>query len=937
MSFFSRLFGKKKAQPVVAEKKTVNLETLSLEALISVIQSGEDEQVRIAATQKITDQATLLKLSAIGDAPTVSASVQKAARQRLASLIDSGAVNGQQLSQNINDKAGLFALFGLVSDNQLFENLFNSISDENDLAKYALEGSTSKLRQRAAEKITNKDLLQQLLKDSKTRDKTVFKIIKEKCDAFKEEDKREAELLAGVTNALQALEQHSNRVYDGQYAAKFSYLQQQWESKKEHASPELIARAQAAAAKAQETIDSISAEERAQEAQRKAEAQADIDRQAHIQQLQNLLASIVSSEVNVEETFDLLRLLDAAWKSLGEIKKPSAAEQKTVSGLHRIITEELNAHRADGSLAQHHSRFASLAGEAAEEAAAYYQSLKNRVKNLTTSFGNELPEALAAAQAAYESWEKAANEKAAELQSAQRQIAGLIRKANETISAGVLGKAMGIRRAIDEKLQNLDNLPNHLANQLEQLDETLSKLQDWKNYAVVPKKHELIAQLEALEGSTEHPETLATKIKRLQEEWKALSKGGKDQEPELWEKFHELAQKVYQPCRDYFAEQANIRQQNLNALKQLVAQLKDYLENHDWANANWKEVGKVIRVARQEWRSYSPTERAATQPVQAEFETVLAGIQHKLNEEFARNDALKRELIAQAQQLVNVEDVRKATDEIKQLQARWQTIGASLRKDEQQLWREFRDQCDAVFARRQQQSNEFKAELEANLSAAKALVIEIEQLTQLTGQELSDARKRVDEIRQAFGALGQFPKAQVNDIKTAFNQAADSFEQKIKAERQHIKQQIWVNLLSANNAVRQYELDLAKGEAPDLEQLQVHIDAITHWPAGGLKAIQQKIARVTPAVDLEENLAALRELCIRADILTDSPTPASEQALRTAFQVNQLQQNFGRKSQSVAAEFENLIFEWVAVGAVATDDYEPLVARFNACRLKALE
>ena len=80
----------------------------------------------------------------------------------------------------------------------------------------------------------------------------------------------------------------------------------------------------------------------------------------------------------------------------------------------------------------------------------------------------------------------------------------------------------------------------------------------------------------------------------------------------------------------------------------------------------------------------------------------------------------------------------------------------------------------------------------------------------------------------------------------------------------------------------------------------------------------------------------LRELCIRADILTDSATPASEQALRTAFQVTQLQQNFGRKTQDATSEFENLVFEWIAVGAVDAKDYEPLFLRFNACRLKAV-
>lgn len=824
-----------------------------------------------------------------------------------------------------------------------------TINDQNELAKLALDGAISKLRQDAAEKITDKQILQQLLKDTKAKDKTVFKIIKEKCDAFKEEEKRAAEILVGVSAAVQSLELQSNRPFDGQFAAKLSYLIQQWEAKKADATSELIARADHAIQKSQQTISNISAEQIAQEAQRKAEENAVQERQTHIQQLQALLASIVSSDVNVEETQALLKLLNSAWESLASVKAPSASEQKTVNNLNRIIADELANHSAHGSLAAHKAQFESFVASASEEANAHYQSLKKRVNGLVSSFRDqmpdfkeEIPEAIAAAQATYQEWEKAAEKKAAELQATQRHIAGLIRKANETVSSGVLGKAMGIRRAIDEKLQSLEQLPNHLSNQLEQLDETLAKLQDWKDYAVQPKKHELIAQLEALDGSKEHPETLANKIKRIQDEWRALSKGGKDQDQDLWEKFHELAQKVYQPCRDYFAEQSTIRQNNLNSCKQLVEQLQGYLQNYDWPNANWKDVEKVIRVARTEWRNYTPTERAATQPVQADFETVLAGIQQKLHDEFAKNATLKKELIAQAQQLVGLEDSRKATDEVKKLQTKWQTIGASLRKEEQQLWHEFRDVCDAVFAKRQQQSSEFKAELDANLAVAKSLIAELEGLTALTAQALIDARKRVDEVRQEFGGLGQFPKTQVNEIKAAFNQAAEAFEQKLKDERIALKQQIWINLFSANKIVNDYELALVKGKSPDLAdqallqtQAQTQIDAITQWPSGGLKAIQQKLARANGSADLTENLNALRELCIRADILTDSATPASEQALRTAFQVNQLQQNFGRKAQDATSEFENLVFEWIAVGAVDAKDYEPLFVRFNACRLKA--
>ncbi|MET0356128.1 MAG: DUF349 domain-containing protein [Cellvibrio sp.] len=934
MSFFARLLGKK-SQPKVVEKKTTNLEALSLDALVGVIKSGEDEPVRIAAIQKITDQDILLSLSGITETSSLSGNVQKAAKQRLISLINSGAIGIAQLQARIGDKMTLLALLGLTSKADEFEQIFNTISDQEELAKLAIEASTSKLRQTAAEKISDKKLLQQLLKEAKAKDKTVFKIVKEKCDLFKEEDKRTADIIAAVTAAVQSLEQQSNRPYDAQFNAKVTYLIQQWDAKKVDASPELIARAQASIEKCQATVNNISAEQVAQEAQRKAEVATSSERQAHIEQLQSLLVSIVSSDVNVEETQALLKLLKAAWESLGNVKKPSAQEQKTVDRLHSVIARELENHNHHGSITTQKLRFEQLIAEAAAETQDYYKAFKARVTALGASFKENLPEAISQAQLAYEGWEKTVAEKAAEVQSAQRHIGGLIRKANETVTAGVLGKAVGIRRAIDEKLQAFGELPGHLKNQLEQLDEALAKLQDWKNYAVVPKKHELIAQLEALDGSKEHPESLANKIKRIQDEWRALSKGGKDQDQDLWEKFHELAQKVYQPCRDYFAEQATIRQNNLNACKQLVKQVKDYLENHDWQHANWKDVEAIIRVARQEWRNNTPTERAATQPVLAEFEATINAIQQKLNDEYAKNAVLKKELIAQAQLLVNVEDSRKATDQIKQLQAKWQTIGASLRKEEQQLWREFRSVCDAVFAKRQQQSAEFKAELDANLASAKTLLAEVESLTVLTAQALTDARKRVDEIRQEFGVLGQFPKANVNEINTAFNQAIDKFEQKLKDERVALKQQIWINLFTANAAVNAYELALVNGKESELETLQAQIDQITQWPAGGLKAIQQKIARANAGADVNANLSSLRELCIRADILTGTETPVGEQALRTAFQVNQLQQNFGRKSQDAAAEFENLVFEWIAVGAVEASDYDTLFARFNASRLKS--
>jgi len=78
-----------------------------------------------------------------------------------------------------------------------------SQTDEALLHKVALEGATAKLRQVAAEKITDKAQLQDLLKESKGKDKAVYKIAKDKCDQFKEEEinKINAEIEEAKTNA----------------------------------------------------------------------------------------------------------------------------------------------------------------------------------------------------------------------------------------------------------------------------------------------------------------------------------------------------------------------------------------------------------------------------------------------------------------------------------------------------------------------------------------------------------------------------------------------------------------------------------------------------------------------------------------------------------------------------------------------------------------
>ena len=942
MSVLSRLFGKtKKSQPETRINKITALESLSPDALMSIAlgEKGEqDDQLRVAAIERLDDANTLRDIAF----SSTSNQVQRIARQRLAALVDTGKIDFDQLSTQLGDPVKLFAVMSFSQQADRLEQLLSSINDNELLYKMAREGATVKLRQIAAEKIEDREQLQHLLKDTKGKDKAVYKIVKDKCDRFREEEKSIAATQTAIDTLLQSLAQHSQRVFDVHYTAKFHLLQQQWQPLAEQANETQQQQANEAIAACQVKVNEVEAAEAEAEAKAIELASADQHRQDILQALAALVKQLAVGEP-VEDT--QIQQLSAQWQEAATHKPATASEQKSYVTLTEMIPALQQQLTRYGSIENHVALLASADSDA-DDHPPVYRHLKQRLEGKKIFAGDTVPQNILDAQIALEEWDKQRQAKKAEQHHLQRQIGGLIRKAKDASSTGKLQQAAGLRRAIEEKLAQAKTVPAHLLGQLQQLDEMLDKLQDWKDYAVLPKKHELIAQMKSFIGSEEHPEALSIKIKRLQDEWKSLSKGGglhkenQEQDQELWEDFHQSAQTAYQPCREYFAEQAAVRQRNLESCKALVEQLKTYEQNYAWDAADWKAVEKVVRLARQEWRSYSPTERAATQPVLAEFDAVLERIDQKLNDERNKNAAQKQNLIARAKQLLEQEDTRAAIDEVKQLQAQWQQVGVMARSLDQKLWREFRAACDAIFAKKQQQTAEFKGELEANLTTAEQLIARMRELTELNGQALMDARKDVDELQQQYTALGLLPKAKANEIKSAFAQAVDAFETKIKRERQLARQQVWLNLFAANDQLRECQWSLLK--VTDVEQADaLKADAIANIPAdqlpsGGLKALQQKLESAPEETRVEQHLADLRLLCIRAEILTGATTPAQDQALRMEYQVKQLEQNFGQKPADARTAFDGLVFEWLAVGPVSAADYAPLFTRFHNCWLNVV-
>jgi Domain of Unknown Function (DUF349) len=841
------LFRRAPQSPPTLETRVAALDEGTSELIAATALGDGEEALRAAAVRKLADGTTLRKLAGLseGAAATDFADVERIAQERVAQLIDSGSIDFADLCAVVGNTTALLSVAGLCSDPDRLAKTLASIDDPQRMADLVVDGSSSRMRQLAAHSIEDPAELTRLLRQVRGKDKSVYKIIKQKCDVLRAEEQRIAQIASDVAALCASLERHSHRVYDALYATSLKLFYEQWQTLESQAAPDIKDRALLAIDRCRDVIA------------------------GHMRQL------------------------------------AQRAEEEAQQVARKAARKEATA-------------FAELEAQRRDEAAA-----------------------LAAADAAAlcEAEEKARTEKLASEALALRQVGGLIGKANSALRDGNTARAAGLRRAVEERLPTVPAVPAFLASQVLQLDMKLHELKEWKDYAVAPKRAELIEEMEALIGSDEAPRALADRIKRLQDEWKTISRGIVSDSEADWQRFHQAAQSAYQPCREYFEAQARLRQENVEKRGFVLERLRAFESSQSGEHPDWRAVAAVLREAPQEWRRHSPVDRAAGLAIQEEFDASIDRLQGRLDSWYANNLAEKKSLIQRAQQLRTKEDSAEAVDAVKRLQLQWKDIGAVQRDQEQHLWDEFREQCDAVFQKRQQAYADHTAGLEANKRLAVTLCEEAERLAVLSGPEFLEGIAKIPQWRTDFEALGEIPRADQRGLRDRFERALTRCQAQISQMRARDKELSFTNLLEGARLIQSYGWAVAQGGASsDLEALkqaaESFIAGVQQWPKGGTQALKEAWVKAHAAAGLDAaaNETALRMLCIRSEILTDRPTPPEDQALRRAYQVQRLVRSMGQRSDENLDDLDAFGLEWVRVGPVPAATQETLLARFLRCR-----
>lgn len=692
--------------------------------LLKLAREDSEPAVRREAVRYLSDLDVIAQIQK----RDLEASVRDAAGQRLLDLIaGAGALPLEQRLAGIRRLTTPSMLVHVVKEADHIDLKLAAIDQLNDemfLDDIARHSTIARLRLAAAGRIHTPTLLETLAEACKHKDKNVYKAIRARLDASHQQEK-DARALQDKRLALcEAMEHHARSAMNPLYTAKAESLRQQWQ---EAAGPD-----DAALGERFETAFALSWKQI-----------ADVAAQAQ------RAADIVQAREEMQQAVATLEATFAEWQGQDDFDLPALAATRKTQRLRWEVATQVEA--AAPALVERYEKVAGLLDRLEQMLVQWQQDslvVEGTVARLAFAEGEERDQNLAALEALLRNYRDYALHLPAPLQRLPRAAAPA---ADAPANPERKGGAPEHQKALKEKLDQLAAAikAGHTRDasrllrkaqdfardqglhdaRLAELAAQLQELKSWAGFAVLPKKEDLIARMQALIDHAMDPDDKADAIHALQEEWKALGVTDPTVEQPLWERFKAAGDTAFGPCREHFARQRELRAQNLAKRETLLAQLDDYRASlAGKTDIDWKGHEAILRAARQEWQQYHPSDRHRTKPLQERFHQVLEALEQGLRTVQSEREARKRDLIARTRALLEANDLRAACDSAKQLQQEWKAIGPAHPRVDRKLWQDFRAACDNLFNRRESEFKARQAGRDAALESAAGLVARLEAL-----------------------------------------------------------------------------------------------------------------------------------------------------------------------------------------------------------------
>ncbi|MCW8885970.1 MAG: DUF349 domain-containing protein, partial [Motiliproteus sp.] len=676
-------------KPGVRKKAVHNLnpeQASDQQILLQLARMDQDVEVRCSALEKLSNPKQLVEIANTDPTPLVK---EQAIRQFCRLICNTGNRDPQEDVEQVDflplvvqledpDVLTHIALNAQHLEVQL--KAVENIALESALYQLVINADNFQVRQSAARGISDPELLEQLIKLSRQKDKGVNRILRDARDKQKQQQKLQEQQNQQCESLCAALEKLAKEDANENYGARLGALLQRKHEIGSKILEQFQTRLQQLDVRCQSKLEAF----QQQLAEQQQLQQQQQQRQDLLERLQQLVPAVpLPSQLdNLQQQWQqihqLWQQLDQSLPADGKQQKSFANQVESLNALFNSLTKlqqfaELKADSLSFKKAQ--QTLTEIAWPAGIEEPQLVLELKQQIKTLESR--------------------KQANQQAKQQQ--QQACSQQLDCLEVALEEGRLQEAAPLIKQLNEAITKGGN--NRGAKQrFQRLNAQYQELNNWQMFATQPKLEQLCQEMESLIHEELDGADRSDKLKAIQQQWREVSSS---QIPRnLRNRFQKASQEAYVPCQVYFEEQKAVRQKNLEQRQLLVERLQQLIDNGSSNDVDFKALAVVSRELKQQWRLFTPVDRAPGRKLQNRFNELLKKTDQLLADDQQRNAELKGELLQQAINLLEQEDLLNAQNEAKALQKKWRDIGPAKRKQEQGLWRDFRTTCNQLFERK---------------------------------------------------------------------------------------------------------------------------------------------------------------------------------------------------------------------------------------------
>jgi hypothetical protein len=355
------------------------------------------------------------------------------------------------------------------------------------------------------------------------------------------------------------------------------------------------------------------------------------------------------------------------------------------------------------------------------------------------------------------------------------------------------------------------------------------------------QKKLLLAQLQSVIEEEEHIGKAYATQKEIQEKWKQIGDIARDKRQEIQKEYSRLMEVFFYNIKIYKELKDHDLRRNQQLKSEIIEKLKA-LTNHPVI----KEVEQELKTLQHEWEEIGPTFQAEWDAIKDEYWGTIKGIYERIKEfydakreEMQQNIERKRELIGKTTEIQQAslqasthKDWDELTAKLLAIQEEWKTIGFGPRKENEEVWKEFRGICDTFFAAKKAYYQERSSEFDTVKAKKEELIGQANALKDNT--DWKETTQRILQIQQNWKKLGS---------------AGPKFEQKL-----------WKEFRAACDAF--------------FNNKQAHFDALDSQNAQNLTAKEALIAKIVayqPTEDKKQTLVDLKNFAQEFNAIGNVP------------------------------------------------------------------